>query len=49
MGEQILDLLCELNQQGKTIIMVTHEANIAERAQNKLYMKDGVIDNISIN
>ena len=45
-GEQILELLVELNKQGKTIIMVTHEADIAKHAHNKLHMIDGVIDRI---
>jgi len=45
-GEQILDLLTKLHQQGKTIIMVTHEPNIAEFAEQRLHMLDGVIDRI---
>ena len=45
-GEQIMDLLAELNREGKTIIMVTHEANIAAYAKNRLHMKDGFIDSI---
>ena len=45
-GAQILELLAELNSQGKTIVMVTHETHIAEFAQNRLYMKDGVIERI---
>lgn len=45
-GEQIMDLLAELNREGKTIIMVTHEPNIAAYAKNRLHMKDGFIDNI---
>lgn len=48
-GEQIMDLLAELNMEGKTIIMVTHEANIAAYAKNRLHMKDGYIDNIEEN
>jgi putative ABC transport system ATP-binding protein len=43
-GSQILDLLTRLNAQGKTIIMVTHEPDIAERAAHRLHMIDGVID-----
>jgi putative ABC transport system ATP-binding protein len=39
-------LLAELNREGKTIIMVTHETNIAAYARNRLHMKDGRIDNI---
>jgi len=45
-GEQILELLIKLNQQGKTIIMVTHESMIAEHAQSRLHMLDGMIDRI---
>jgi len=43
-GEQILELLSNLNNRGKTIIMVTHESYIAAYAENRLHMKDGVID-----
>jgi len=45
-GEQILDVLVELNKQGKTIIMVTHEQNVAAHAKHRLYMLDGLIDRI---
>ncbi len=45
-GIQIMELLSKLNQQGKTIIMVTHEPDIAAYANNRLHMIDGVIDRI---
>jgi putative ABC transport system ATP-binding protein len=45
-GEQILELLIKLNETGKTIIMVTHEADIAKHAHNRLHMLDGLIDRI---
>ena len=45
-GEQILELLAELNEQGKTIIMVTHEPDIAQLAHKRLHMRDGLIDSI---
>jgi len=35
-----------LNKQGKTIIIVTHEATIATHARNKLHMLDGRIDRV---
>lgn len=43
-GEQIMESIADLHQQGKTIIMVTHESHIAVYAEYRLYMKDGVID-----
>ncbi len=45
-GEQILELLNNLNKQGKTIILVTHEPNLAAYASSKLHMRDGIIDSI---
>ncbi len=45
-GTQILELLAKLNQEGKTIIMVTHEEDIASCATGQLHMLDGVIDRI---
>jgi len=48
-GEQILDLLTALNNQGKTIIMVTHESHIAAYAQQRLHMKDGQVEKVEEN
>ncbi len=48
-GEQIMDLLAELNREDKTIIMITHEPNIAAYAKSRLHMKDGFIDSIEEN
>ncbi len=48
-GEQIIELLKQLNYQGKTIIMVTHEPDIATHAKNVLHMKDGIIERIEKN
>ena len=45
-GEQIMALLVELNQQGKTVIMVTHESHIASHARKVIHMRDGVIERI---
>ncbi|MHC4535873.1 MAG: ABC transporter ATP-binding protein [Planctomycetota bacterium] len=47
-GEQIMEVLANLNRQGKTIIMVTHEQNIAAYAHNRLHMIDGVVDRIEV-
>jgi putative ABC transport system ATP-binding protein len=45
-GEQILQIITELNEQGKTIMMVTHEPYIADRAKYQLHMLDGKIEKI---
>ncbi len=44
-GEEILNLFLELNKEGTTIIIVTHELSIARKAQKVLKMKDGRFEN----
>ncbi len=42
-SNQILELLTQLNEEGKTIIMVTHEPEIADYAKRKIVIRDGEI------
>ncbi|MGX5173206.1 ABC transporter ATP-binding protein [Aliikangiella sp. IMCC44653] len=43
MARQVMQLLEEINQQGTTIIMVTHDAELARRAQRNIHIVDGQI------
>ncbi|MCX7793565.1 MAG: ABC transporter ATP-binding protein [Thermodesulfovibrionales bacterium] len=42
-AKDIMTILKELNNRGKTIILVTHDNNIASYAERIIYMKDGLI------
>jgi putative ABC transport system ATP-binding protein len=43
-GKEVLEMLTRLwKEQGKTIIVVTHDPNIAKYAQTKIELKDGLI------
>lgn len=42
-GESILKLFSELHDEGKTIVMVTHEREVAEHAERIVSFRDGVI------
>lgn len=42
-GEEVLRILEELNAEGKTIIIVTHDMNVASRARRIIEISDGVI------
>lgn len=43
-GHDIMGLFSQLHQQGKTIVMVTHENEIAAYAQRIIYLRDGVVE-----
>ena len=42
-GEQIMDIFDELHDQAMTIVMITHEHAVADRARRKLYIYDGYL------
>ena len=42
-GEEILSVLQDLNQQGQTIIVVTHDSRITDYATRTVHMLDGHI------
>lgn len=44
-GIELMEILKELNKLGKTIILVTHDNEIAKYAKKIIYIKDGRIEN----
>jgi len=42
-GKQVIEILQDLNDQGKTVILVTHETYTAEHADRIISLKDGLI------
>jgi putative ABC transport system ATP-binding protein len=47
-ANEILDLFDELSAEGKTIMFVTHEPSVAERASHILKMRDGRIEDVVV-
>ena len=43
-GAEILELFDELHQQGKTLIMVTHSDELAERSERQIRLRDGLVE-----
>lgn len=44
-GIKLMKILKELNELGKTIVLVTHDVEIAKNAKKIIYIKDGRIEN----
>ena len=38
-----MDLLSALNDEGTTVVLVTHDLGIGERAKRRLYIRDGQV------
>ena len=43
-GEQVMELFHGLHEDGATIVIITHEREIAEHAQRILYIRDGMLE-----
>ena len=42
-GEKILELLQDINKQGKTVIIITHDNNVAQKCKRIIKIEDGLI------
>lgn len=43
-AKEIMDIFTKLNKEGHTIVMITHEEDIAQYARRVIYLKDGKIE-----
>ena len=43
-GAQVIDLLKELNEEGRTIILITHDLDIAASAPRRVFLRDGKVE-----
>ncbi|MBI1835090.1 MAG: macrolide ABC transporter ATP-binding protein, partial [Burkholderiales bacterium] len=42
-ASDVLELLAELHANGQTMVLVTHDPNIAAKAQRTIHLKDGKV------
>lgn len=42
-GDQIMGLFTELNEEGRTVVIVTHDRSLGRRCRDQVYIKDGRI------
>ena len=48
-GEEVMNLLHELNDKGQTIVLITHEKEIAHQTERTIFIRDGKIESDAIN
>ena len=48
-GKEVLEIFKELNENGQTIVVITHERDIAKQSHRTITIKDGEIESDSIN
>jgi len=48
-GREIMEVLKGLNEQGQTIVLVTHEADVAKYAKRQVHLLDGLVEKDFLN
>ncbi len=43
-GEEVLALLAELHAGGQTVVVVTHDPDVAAHAQRRIVLRDGAVE-----
>jgi putative ABC transport system ATP-binding protein len=43
-GGEVMDILQDLHKEGKTIIVITHDAAVAKRCERIIFIRDGIVE-----
>ena len=45
-GREIMNLFHKLHKEGNTIILITHDIHVADEAERKIFIKDGMVEEV---
>jgi putative ABC transport system ATP-binding protein len=43
-GAQVMEVFKEMNAEGRTIVLITHDLDVAAAAKRRVYIRDGLIE-----
>jgi putative ABC transport system ATP-binding protein len=43
-GAQVMEIFQEMNREGRTIVLITHDRDVAAAARRRIYIRDGLIE-----
>ena len=46
-GEEIMEIFCRLHREGNTVVLITHDEEVAARASRKIRIRDGKVSEVS--
>lgn len=46
-GREIMNLFHKLHKEGNTIILITHDIHVADEAERKIFIKDGMVEEVA--
>lgn len=46
-GREIMKLFHKLHKEGNTIVLITHDTNVADEAERKIFIKDGMVEEVA--
>lgn len=47
-GEEIMEIFRDLHERGNTILLITHDENVANQAERKIRIRDGKVSEVAI-
>ncbi len=48
-GKEVMEMLDDINKQGATVVLITHDLNLVDHAERTIFLKDGMIEKVSLN
>ena len=48
-GQEVMEMLNKINEEGATVILITHDLNLVKHAERTIFLKDGMVEKVTNN